>query len=187
MFEASRVPSADNRGDVPGDSRAYYLYREEQHSLSLREALRLLAKSWRFIRPHRWLVALKFLFALASLPIFLFIPWPLKIIIDNVINRRPLQGVPRWLLFPLAGDDRLLLLAVITGLLFLGILLVGTVGGRQENLDAHVASGGLDRAGMTTNQVNSSAVAPVQERAVNSNPGRIGVAPCSPGQCVVWP
>jgi ABC-type multidrug transport system fused ATPase/permease subunit len=155
MFEAPGVPSVDDRNNAPGDSRADYLYREEQHSLSPREALRLLAKSWHFIRPHHRLVALKFLLALASLPIFLFIPWPLKIIIDNVINGRPLQGVPRRLLFPLAGDDRLLLLAVITGLLFLGVLLVGTVGDRQENLDAHVASGGLDQAGMTTNQANN--------------------------------
>jgi ATP-binding cassette, subfamily B, bacterial len=155
MFEASRVQSADDRNDAPGDSRADYLYLEEQHSLSPREALRLLAKSWRFIRPHRRLVAVKFLLALAALPIFLFIPWPLKIIIDNVINGRPLQGVPRRLLFPLVGDDRLLLLAVVIGLLFLGALLVGTVGGRADSLDAHVANGGLDQAGMTTNQANN--------------------------------
>ena len=161
MFEASRVQSADDRDDAPGDSRAGYLYLEEQHSLTPREALRLLARSWRFIRPHRRLVALKFLLALASLPIFLLIPWPLKIIIDNVINGRPLQGVPRRLLFPLVGDDRLLLLAVVIGLLFVGALLVGTVGDRPESLDAHVANGGLDQAGMTTNQANSG-MEPVQ-------------------------
>ena len=154
MFEASGVQSADRRDGVPGDSRAGYLYLEEQLSLTPREALRLLAKSWRFIRPHRRLVALKFLLALVSLPIFLLIPWPLKIVIDNVIDGRPLQGIPRRLLFPLAGDDRLLLLAMVIGLLFLGALLVGTVGDRPNNLDAHVASGGLDQAGMTTNQAN---------------------------------
>jgi ABC-type multidrug transport system fused ATPase/permease subunit len=155
MFEASRLQSAEGRNDPPGDPRAGYLYLEEQHSLSAREALRLLAKSWRFIRPHRRLVALKFLLALASLPIFLLMPWPLKIIIDNVINGRPLRGVLRRLLFPLAGDDRLLLLAVVIGLLFLGALLAGTVGDRPQNLDAQVASGGLDQAGITTNQVNN--------------------------------
>lgn len=155
MFKASRLPSADGRNDAPRDFRASHLYLDEQHSLSPREACRLLAKSWRFIRPHRRLVALKFLLALASLPIFLFIPWPLKIIIDNVINGRPLQGMPRRLLFPLAGNDRFLLLAVVTGLLFLSALLVGTVGDRPQNLDAHVGSGGLDQAGMTTNQANN--------------------------------
>jgi ATP-binding cassette subfamily B protein len=155
MLDASRVQSAANRGDATSDSRAGHLYLEEQHPLSAREALRLLARSWRFIRPHRRLAALKFLLALASLPIFLFVPWPLKIIIDNVINGRPLEGVPRRLLFPLVGDDRLLLLAVVAGILFLGALMVGMVGDRPRNLDAHVASGGLDQAGMTANQANN--------------------------------
>jgi ABC-type multidrug transport system fused ATPase/permease subunit len=155
MFEASRIESADDHNHAPDDPRADYLYLDEQYSLSAREALRLLAKSWRFIHPHRRLVALKFLLALVSLPIFLFIPWPLKIIIDNVINGRPLQGVVRSLLFPLAGNNRLRLLAVIIGVLFLSALLVGTVGDRPEDLDADVASGGLDQAGSTTNQANN--------------------------------
>ncbi|MBV8054444.1 MAG: ABC transporter ATP-binding protein [Deltaproteobacteria bacterium] len=155
MFEASRVQSAGDRNNAKGGPRPDYLYHEEQHSLSLGEALRLLAKSWRFIRPHRRLIALKFLLSLASLPIFLLIPWPLKIIIDNVINGRPLQGMPRRILFPLVGSDRLLLLAVVIGLLFLGTLLVGTIGEHPEDLDADVASGGLDQAAMTTNQANN--------------------------------
>jgi len=138
-----------------GGSLAGSLYFEERNSVGPREALRLLARSWRFIRPHRRLVGLKFLLALAPLPIFLFIPWPLKIIIDNVINGRPLQGMARRLLFPLAGDDRLMLLAVVVGLLFLAALLVGTVSDRPESVDTAVASGGLDQAGMTANQANN--------------------------------
>jgi ABC-type multidrug transport system fused ATPase/permease subunit len=100
-------------------------------------------------------VALKFLLALASLPVFLLTPWPLKIIIDNVINGRPLKGIAHRLLFPLVGDDRFRLLAVVVGLLFLGALLVGTVGDNPEDLDADVASGGLDQAGLTANQANN--------------------------------
>ncbi|MBV8770834.1 MAG: ABC transporter ATP-binding protein [Deltaproteobacteria bacterium] len=153
MFEASRPGSFDD-----GESaRSHYgqPYFEEQHSLTPREALRLLARSWRFIRPHRRLVALKLVLALASLPIFLLLPWPLKIIIDNVIDGRPLQGMARKLLLPLAGDDRLLLLAVLVSLLFIGTLLVGMVGDHPGSLDAHVASGGLDQAGITSNQANS--------------------------------
>src|SRR5689334_23758481 len=155
MFDGSHPSPVDGHDGAPADSRAGYLYREEERPLKFREALRLLAKSWRFIRPHRRLVALKFLLALASLPVFLLIPWPLKIIIDNIIDGRPLHGMPRRLLFPLAGDDRLMLLAVMVGLLFLGTLLVGTVGDRSESLDAHVGSGGLDQAGITTNQANN--------------------------------
>ncbi|HJU11905.1 MAG TPA: ABC transporter ATP-binding protein, partial [Candidatus Binataceae bacterium] len=128
---------------------------EEQRSLKFGEALSLLIKSWRFIRPHRTMVALKFLIALASLPVFLLIPWPLKIIIDNVIDGRPLEGMVRRLLLPLAGNDRLLLLAVVVGLLLLGMLLAGTIGDRSASLDAHVSSGGLDQPGITSNQANN--------------------------------
>jgi ABC-type multidrug transport system fused ATPase/permease subunit len=155
MFDASHLESADARDGAAGDARASCLYLDEGNSLTLRETVRLLARSWRFIRPHRRLVMLKFLLALASLPMFLLIPWPLKILIDNVINGRPLQGVPRRLLFPLAGDDRLLLLAVVVGLLFLAAIVFGTVGDRPESVDASVASGGLDQAGMTANQANN--------------------------------
>jgi ATP-binding cassette, subfamily B, bacterial len=155
MFETLRMESADARHDAPSDPRADNLYLDEQRSLSAREAAQLLVKSWPFIRPHRRLLALKFLLALGSLPIFLLLPWPLKIIIDNVVDGQPLQGLERSLLFPVTGDDRLQLLAVIIGVLFLSTLMVGTVGSRQESLDAQVASGGLDQAGMTTNQANS--------------------------------
>jgi ABC-type multidrug transport system fused ATPase/permease subunit len=155
MLDSWQAQSADSQHAALSDPRIGHIYFEEEDSLTLREAVRLLMRSWRFISPHRGLVALKFLLALASLPIFLLIPWPLKIIIDNIIDGRPLQGIPRRVLFPLAGDDRLALLAVVTGLLFLGALLVGTFGDRPESLDADVASGGLDQAGMTANQANN--------------------------------
>ncbi len=145
----------DGRDDPRCDSRTGGLYLDEQHSLKAAEALRVLVRSWRFIRPHRTLVAVKLLIALASLPIFLATPWPLKIIIDNVIDGRPLEGALRRLLFPLAGDDRLLLLALVVGLLFLSALLVGTLGSRPEGVDTQVTSSGLDQAGITSNQVNN--------------------------------
>jgi ABC-type multidrug transport system fused ATPase/permease subunit len=155
MLQASRTQPRVDGGDVALDSRASCLYLDEGSSLEWPDVVRQLVRSWRFIRPHRRLVALKFLLALGSLPIFLLIPWPLKIVIDNVIDGRPLEGMPRRLLFPLAGDDRLLLLTVVVGLLFLATLLVGTVAGHPENMDSSVASGGLDQAGMTTNQASS--------------------------------
>jgi ABC-type multidrug transport system fused ATPase/permease subunit len=152
MFDLSRAGSPDGRRCATNGGGCLHL--EEQHPLGPREALRLLARSWRFVRPHRRLLAVKVLLALASLPIFLLIPWPLKIIIDNVIDGRQLEGVPRQLFFPLAGGNRLLLLTVILSLLLLGALLVGTVGEHPASVDAHVASGGLDQAGMTANQAN---------------------------------
>jgi ATP-binding cassette, subfamily B, bacterial len=147
MFESSRVQSADNRSGL--------LYFDEQQSLTPREVVRLLARSWRFISPHRNLIGLKFLLALGSLPIFLLMPWPYKIIIDNVINRRPLEGVPRRLLFPLVGYDRLQLLTLVIGCLSAGAFLIGMVGSHLESLDADVHSGGLDQAALTSNQTNN--------------------------------
>src|SRR5437763_650375 len=116
MSEASRVEQLDAGRTATNDRGSLYL--EEQHSLTLRQALHLLVKRLPFIRPHRRLVALKMVLALASLPIFPLLPLPLKIIIDNVIDGRPLEGLARRLLFPLAGNDRLLLATVVVSLLF---------------------------------------------------------------------
>jgi ABC-type multidrug transport system fused ATPase/permease subunit len=151
MFDESEL-QVSGRGQ--GDSSPVHLDAEEQHSLSPRESLRILIKSWRFIRPHCRLVALKCVLALAPLPILILIPWPLKIIIDNVINGHRLEGVPRRLLFQFAGNDRLMLLALIVGLLFIGALLIGVASGHLQSLDANVASGGLDQASVTANQAN---------------------------------
>ncbi len=69
MAEASRAQPVENgaspRGVQQPDSRDGRLYLAERRSLPPREALRLLVNSWFFIRPHRRLVALKFLLALA--------------------------------------------------------------------------------------------------------------------------
>jgi len=155
MVKRMELASSAYHNGASIDSRSSYLYLDEQHSLTTREALSLLAKSWQFIRPHHHLVALKFLLAIGALPIFLLIPWPLKIIIDNVINGRPLQGSAHYVLFPLTGGDRLHLLAVVTGLLFRALLLVGMAGDHTQRVDAHVANGGLDQAGLTANEANN--------------------------------
>lgn len=141
-------------GATHEDSRASRLYSAERESLSLRESVRLLVKSWPFIHPHRRLVALKFLLANASLALLLLVPWPLKIVIDNVINGRPLDGIARRILFPIVGNDRFLLLAVVAGFLLACAVLLGMVGERPAELDAGVGSGGLDQAGFTANDAN---------------------------------
>src|SRR2546421_628657 len=86
-FENGGVP--DGRPPVPADSRINQLYREEQRPLSIRESLALIVRSWQFIRPHRRLLALKLALAMGSLSFFLLTPWPMKIVIDNVINGHP--------------------------------------------------------------------------------------------------
>ena len=105
---AAIVSIEANHNGVPPearDSRAQDIYATERGSLSFREAIGLLIKGWPFFAPHRRLVALKSEIAISSMLLFLITPWPMKIIIDNVIDGHPLSGIPRRILLPIAGTD----------------------------------------------------------------------------------
>jgi ABC-type multidrug transport system fused ATPase/permease subunit len=136
------------------DSRANLLYIDEQTPLTRREAWRLLVKSWPFISRHRRLVAIKCGLAAVSMVLFLMTPWPLKIVIDNVIDGHPLTGIPAAILIPIAGTNPASILAAVTIFLFVALIAVGMVGDRAEGLDTRVDSGGLDQAGSTANNAN---------------------------------
>ncbi|HEY6419086.1 MAG TPA: ABC transporter ATP-binding protein [Candidatus Binataceae bacterium] len=155
-YEAQRSPIVEraNAQVAPTDSRVNLLYDDERATLRPREALGLIIWSWPFIAAHRRLVASKCALAFVSLTFFLMTPWPVKIVIDNVIDGRPLTGVSAWLLRPLVGDDRALLLAVVSGFLFFTAILIGMVGTDAPGLGTNVNSGGLDQAGMTANDAN---------------------------------
>jgi ABC-type multidrug transport system fused ATPase/permease subunit len=140
---------------APTDSRATTLYASESPSLSAREAFGLVVKSWPFIAAQRRLLAVKFALALTSVTFFLLTPWPLKIVIDNVIDGHPLTGAPRTLLYPLAGDNRVTLLAIVAGFLLITAILNGRVDDRAQELNAGVDSGGLDQSGFTSNDANN--------------------------------
>jgi ATP-binding cassette, subfamily B, bacterial len=153
MPEAVAPPlfSADGAGT---DSRANLLYENERERVSAREAFALMVRSWRFIREHRRLVAIKCVLAFTSLTFFLLTPWPVKIVIDNVIDARPLTGIPARLLLPLAGQNRFALLAIVTGFLLAAAILIGIVGDEPQELHTDVRSGELDQAALTANQAN---------------------------------
>jgi ATP-binding cassette subfamily B protein len=136
------------------DTRIDRLYADEQRPLRAREVARLFVRSWRFIREFRRLVWLKAILAVVSLTFFLMTPWPLKIVIDNVIDRHPLTGIPRALIVPLAGTAPANILLAVTLFLLVAALLVGMVADRAVNLDTTVQSGGLDQAGFTQNDAN---------------------------------
>jgi ABC-type multidrug transport system fused ATPase/permease subunit len=136
------------------DARANLLYSEEQRPLRPGEVWHLFVWSWRFIRDFRRLVSLKALLAVGSLTFFLVTPWPLKIVIDNVLDGHPLTGIPRLLILPLAGTEPASILLVVTGFLAVAVLLVGMVADRAVALGTDVQSGGLDQAGFTQNDAN---------------------------------
>ena len=141
-------------GGAPRDSRANLLYAGEQAPLTRREAWRLLVKSWPYVIRYRRLVAIKCALVFVSLTFFLMTPWPLKIVIDNVIDGHPLTGVPGAILTPIAGDSRSTLLVAVCVFLVLTVILIGMVHGEAQALGTNVASGGLDQAGITANEAN---------------------------------
>ncbi|MGH7781100.1 MAG: ABC transporter ATP-binding protein [Candidatus Binataceae bacterium] len=148
-----RNPAPDN--GAHGDTRKSHLYAGERNSIGPAAAARLLIKSWPFIAKHRGLVYLKCALAFVSLVFFLLTPWPLKIVIDNVIDARPLSGLPAKLLLPLAGTDRIALLFVVCAFLFFAAIAIGMVGDRADPLGTGVESEGLDQAGFTQNAANN--------------------------------
>ncbi len=136
------------------DSRANLLYAAERAPLTWREAWRVLVKSWPFISRHGRLVATKCALVFISLTFFLMTPWPLKIVIDNIIDGHPLTGVPAAILTPIVGASRIGLLAAVTVFLALAAILIGMVAGDAQSIGTNVNSGGLDQAGLTANDAN---------------------------------
>jgi len=145
------APEGTHRAAQGPDPRLSRLYANERPPLGAREAWRLLARSWPFIAMHRRLLALKCLFAFGSLTFFLLSPWPLKIVIDNVIDGRPLTGIPALILLPLAGRSRSALLTAVALFLAASAILVGMTGDEPQSLSTGIGSGGLDQAGFTAN------------------------------------
>ena len=116
---------------APRDSRANLLYADEQAPLTWREAWRVLVKSWPFVSRYRRLVAIKCALVFVSLTFFLMTPWPLKIVIDNVIDGHPLTGIPGAILTPIVGASRTGLLVAVTLFLVLAVILIGMVARRR--------------------------------------------------------
>ena len=139
----------DSNGVVSesADPRAHEMYASESASLTLREALGVLAKAWRFFAPHRRLVLVKSAIAISSMLLFLIAPWPMKIVIDNVIDAHPLTGIPARILVPLVGADRTALLTLIVTFLFFTAILCGLSADAPVAVDTDTGSGGLDAAG----------------------------------------
>jgi len=79
--------------------------------------MELLLRVLPYVRPYSRLAALSVLATVASVGIGLLMPWPLKIVVDNVLGSRPL---PALLNERFGGADRanLLVLAVLAGLTF---------------------------------------------------------------------
>jgi ABC-type multidrug transport system fused ATPase/permease subunit len=137
---------------------------DESEFLSNRETLAVIGRALRYIRPFRSRFAVKLALMLTSLVPMLMLPWPVKIIVDNVIQGRPIDDPIRPypnalepLMSALAGFTPFELLAVVIGFqvaLFLVIGAFGTSGAEGESAEGYLASG-FDTASRTENEANS--------------------------------
>jgi len=137
---------------------------EEDERIGHRETLRLFARALRYVWPFRWRFAIKLAITLASLVPALLLPWPVKILIDHVIQGRPLAealGSYPFFIRPvvalLSGATPLAVLLWTTGaqlLLLLAIGAIGTATRENDQVDAYL-SGGFDSATNTENEANA--------------------------------
>jgi ABC-type multidrug transport system fused ATPase/permease subunit len=134
---------------------------EEKSELSHGETLRVLGRAFRYARPFRNRFAVKYLLLLASLLPLLITPWPVKIIVDHVIEELPIlpSAYPSALqplaeaLVGLPPNEVLYWMVVLQLALLLLVGAVGTGGGERDRAESKL-SGGHDQASRTENEAN---------------------------------
>ena len=77
--------------------------------------MRHLVRCLRYLRPYWHLAALSVLFVFLASALSLLAPWPLQVLIDNVLGGKPLPGWMGDVLGPLGGARGKLLLVHGTG------------------------------------------------------------------------
>ncbi|MCY3813832.1 MAG: ABC transporter ATP-binding protein [Gammaproteobacteria bacterium] len=128
------------------------------------ETFRLLGRSLSFVWPYRRQIGVKIALTLIGLSIVLFLPWPIKILIDHVVMGLPVGSSPTpyppyvsWFVDLLHGLTPFEIVWVIIGVSLLGIVLVGAFGGGVARDSASGGlSEGLDTATQSENQANES-------------------------------
>ncbi len=132
--------------------------------ITLKETLFLFRQALRYVAPFKFRFAVKVLLTILSLLPFLLLPWPVKILIDHVVEEVPVEGAVssypffvRPFLEGLKGAspyevlfDTVLLQVFL--LLFLGAF--GTSGRERDEAQAYLA-GGQDTATNTENEANA--------------------------------
>ena len=132
--------------------------------ISTGETFSLLGRSLRLVWPYRRQIGVKIALTLIGLAIVLFLPWPIKILIDHVVMGLPVGSSPTpyppyvsWFVDLLHGLTPFEIVWVIIGVSLLGIVLVGAFGGGVARDSASGGlSEGLDTATQSENQANES-------------------------------
>jgi ABC-type multidrug transport system fused ATPase/permease subunit len=128
-----------------------------------RQALRVLFRALRYVEPFRAAFATKLGLTVVSIVPLLLLPWPVKIVIDHVIEGRPLGDPvvaypffvqPLVLALEGASPLEILLAASVTqAILIFAIGAFGTGARERDEADAWLASG-HDSATRTENEAN---------------------------------
>ena len=100
---------------------------EKEHSF-----LSLITWAIRLSRPYKKWVAIILIAMLAETLISLATPWPLKIIIDNVVGHSPLPHWLKWMGSVFKGENNLQL-AAVAAVSFIGISILGSFAGFLDN------------------------------------------------------
>jgi ABC-type multidrug transport system fused ATPase/permease subunit len=137
---------------------------EETGDLGHGQAFRVLVRASRYLAPFRARFAAKLALLVVSLLPILLLPWPVKIIVDHVILKIPVDSPTTPYPAPIAGLVALLagltpaeIVAVMLGLQLVLIILlgaVGTGGSERDQADAYL-SGGHDQQTRTENDANA--------------------------------
>ncbi len=86
---------------------------------------------WRWLRPHWLTLSLAFVAAAAETAADVLQPWPIKIVLDNVVQRRPLQGWAGHAVSLVAGRGaNATLIAAVAAVVVIAV--VGAVGSYWE-------------------------------------------------------
>jgi ABC-type multidrug transport system fused ATPase/permease subunit len=130
-----------------------------ERELTNRESLQIVARALRYLRPVWGRFAVKLLFSIISLVPLLVLPWPLKILIDHVVNGDPIvvgatrfPGYVRPFVEALADASRGEIAISVLGISFLLLGLFGGFGFQRATDDD--LPEGLDPASNSEKRAN---------------------------------
>jgi len=131
--------------------------------LGFRDTCRVIGRALTYIKHFPYRFAAKFVLFAISLMTPLVLPWPIKIVIDNVILQKAVapEAFPAYFRPFVVFLDGLTPFEMMVWVLFLGVAMVlligcfGSTGGANDQTDAGMAQG-HDKATQTENEANAA-------------------------------
>ena len=157
---AVTVSESTGAGNVPASSANS----AADQTITTRQTFALLGRSLGFVWPYRRQIAVKLALTVLGLAIVLFLPWPLKVLIDHVVmdmavgtSPTPYPPYVAWFVELLHDLTPLQITWTVVGVSLLGLIAVGAFGtGVAQDTASGGVSEGLDTATQSENQANES-------------------------------